>query len=172
MREIKFRAWLPSIHTMLKGVHVTSLQEIGVTEYQLRIALPEHMGIEESESIILNTVTGDSEMHVTFLSGLIWIEDAKILQYTGLKDINGAEIYEGDIFRIEFLNDCIVEYVVRWIEEEHAFCFAEIERLKYEDDTDIWRRMTYEWTDRVTRLKRLKLTVIGNIYENQDLLKS
>ena len=172
MREIKFRAWLPSIHTMLKGVHVTSLQEIGVTEYQLRIALPEHMGIEESESIILNTVTGDSEMHVTFLNGLIWIEDAKILQYTGLKDINGAEIYEGDIFRIEFLNDCIVEYVVRWIEEEHAFCFAEIERLKYEDDTDIWRRMTYEWTDRVTRLKRLKLTVIGNIYKNQDLLKS
>ena len=172
MREIKFNAWLPSIHTMLKEVHVTSLQEIGVTEYQLRIALPEHMGIEESESIILNTVTGDSEMHVTFLSGLIWIEDAKILQYTGLKDINGAEIYEGDIFRIEFLNDCIVEYVVRWIEEEHAFCFAEIERLKYEDDTDIWRRMTYEWTDRVTRLKRLKLTVIGNIYENQDLLKS
>ena len=154
MREIKFNAWLPSIHTMLKEVHVTSLQEIGVTEYQLRIALPEHMGIEESESIILNTVTGDSEMHVTFLSGLIWIEDAKILQYTGLKDINGKEIYEGDIIETSDGN-CFVRY------DEATTSYEVV----FEDEAviSLWEAAVYGTK---------KVEVIGNIYENQDLLKS
>jgi hypothetical protein len=76
-----------------------------------------------------------------------------LMQYTGLRDKNGKEIYEGDI-----LHDCGVlhgaDYQVKWDVSFFAGC-----------DTDIHRKMFL----RGFRFKDCE--VIGNIYENPELIE-
>ena len=70
-------------------------------------------------------------------------------QYTGLTDKNGKEIYEDDILKsISHLG------VVNYIDEEGAFFARDIE-------TGVNFRLAHNST----------LEVIGNIYQNPELLK-
>jgi len=88
-----------------------------------------------------------------FLYGLNskeFIDDLEIEQFTGLKDKNGVEIYEGDI---DGSDDEIM--VVCWIEEEAAF------GLKFPDDNDYYD----------TSINWRGLIKIGNIHENPELLE-
>lgn len=79
----------------------------------------------------------------------------KIMQYTGLKDRNGKEIYEGDILddyedkpmHIEFSN------------KKAAFCFV--------DEFDPYGKEYYTVKD----LHYEDLIIVGNIYENPELLE-
>jgi len=75
---------------------------------------------------------------------------AKIMQYTGLKDKNNKEIYEGDIFHIGSKK---ILYVVEWID-----CGLKGRQIKNKS----WIGLDY-WKD--------DIEVIGNIYENPELLK-
>jgi hypothetical protein len=77
----------------------------------------------------------------------------KVMQYTGLKDINGKEIYEGDILVTE-LNEILI---VKWCEEDAGF------NLYYKE----W---IYYGKLGITN-EKTKLIIIGNIYENSKLLK-
>lgn len=87
-------------------------------------------------------------------------------QYTGLKDCNGKEIYEGDIIRSTQNN--IVE--VKWGYKEHI--------VKHNGVTDSFA--AYGWI--VERIKDgrtdfldnefLQGEVIGNVHSNPELLKS
>lgn len=78
-----------------------------------------------------------------------------IMQYTGLKDKNGKEIYEGDIMQ----NEQMQKTVIIWSNDELGFMMVDIEEYPKEEPTymtnDIW----------VTK------EIIGNIYENPELLK-
>lgn len=84
-------------------------------------------------------------------------EDFILMQYTGLKDKNGKKIYEGDIVR--YYND----------EENGVF------EVKYNSCRfyGLWIQATF--TDISTDLFYLgcskELEVIGNIYENKELLE-
>ena len=80
-------------------------------------------------------------------------KNVEIMQYTGLKDKHGREIYEGDIvIDWEYLS----KYIVRWNKE---WCCFELQCIKKISDTSI------EITDLTT------CKVIGNVYENPELLE-
>jgi YopX protein len=74
------------------------------------------------------------------------------LQYTGLKDRNGTEIYEGDVV----LNGGFYKFVVSWNEKKAGF-------EPFCDWTFIGEYSSIETTN--------EIEVIGNIYENPELLE-
>ena len=82
--------------------------------------------------------------------------EAIMMQYTGLKDKNGVEIYEGDIVRYyQPYAKRTDEHIVKW-DKEWA-CFGLFE------DGNKWCKEN-DW------YKIQELEVIGNIYQNPELL--
>lgn len=81
------------------------------------------------------------------------LPNIELMQYTGLKDANGKEIYEGDIISFGD-NKAVVFY-------EHAKF-----RAKYKMCTN-----GYCIEDLSEVLYFDKVKIIGNIYENKELLR-
>ena len=81
-------------------------------------------------------------------------EDFTLMQYTGLKDKNGIEIYEGDALRD---SESIV--IVKFVDGEFS--------VDYRTMGGKWRN----YGSLFDYLKDYEGEVIGNIYENQELLE-
>lgn len=88
-------------------------------------------------------------------------EKYPLMQYTGLKDKNDVEIYEGDIVRV--IDDigyygmgiaifCLGSFCFEWIDDSEANIEPIVTIKKINNNQE--------------------LEVIGNIYENQELLES
>ena len=127
MREIKFRVWDESKKVMLSQVGSWYFND----EYN-EIAF--HM----------NDVTFSDHKYL------------KLMQYTGLKDRNGKEIYEGDV--IEEYDDGLYHWVVKW--DNECACF-------YLHEQNIGEKFYLD--DLVSVVDKGK--VIGNIHEHPHLLK-
>jgi hypothetical protein len=82
-----------------------------------------------------------------------------LMQYTGLCDKNGVEIYEKDVCLIEGKNYSY-PFLVEWDEQTAGFS------LKWLDVEADW----LDWNEVVVDKLHL-VKVIGNIYENKELLK-
>ena len=80
----------------------------------------------------------------------ILVDEKSLGQFTGLHDKNGKEIYEGDILEDSLGRRKVVEY--------------------YQDG--FWLNASLEGAEWSLRLTHKSSKIIGNIYENPELLKS
>lgn len=83
-----------------------------------------------------------------------------IMQFTGLKDKNGKEIYEGDVVKLSCFGDRNIIAIVEWFNEGHKY------RVNIIDD-DL--RKSHDWNAGMHDCFRC-MEIIGNIYENPELL--
>ena len=86
------------------------------------------------------------------LCGYPEYKDWDVMQYTGIKDKNGVEIYEGDVLS-GFNGELTVE--MKWSNEDGGYYVSEINRVS-------GGMATMEY------LQNFK--VIGNIHENPELI--
>lgn len=82
-------------------------------------------------------------------------EDVILMQSTGLRDKNGKEIFEGDILDYKGR-----KALVRWHGSHASFIYRFVDELQ--------KRNT-EW--KPLYLAYMKCEIIGNIYENPELLE-
>lgn len=108
----------------------------------------------EINSQITGDITLDLKPHVFNVRTLGELE---LMQYTGLKDKNGKEIYEGDI--IELNPDITVCRLAKIIFKDGAYQY---EYLTKPQAPDAYR---FEYH------KMKEHEILGNIYENPELLK-
>ena len=151
-REIKFRAWYEKTSQM--GYDFVSLgrqyfnTETEKTEFKLYIDVM----LEDN---------GSKNKNITSVEGVPDGKGLVLMQFTGLFDKNGVEIYEGDV----------VEHGSR---DELDFGVGTVERNKEWACFEL--KCSYDWGDTHTSNEVIAASrewrVIGNIYENPELLEA
>lgn len=131
MREIKFRVW-----------HKKYKEHFNIMELQFT-----------NNGKISNIMLWNDE-HTGANFRVKNIDDIIVEQYTGLKDIDGKEIYEGDIVKGYLIEDDKVETIIGTINRISGYI------------VDIKDTNMFMWV-----VDMEKLEIIGNIHENGDLLK-
>ncbi|PGA33305.1 hypothetical protein COL81_26900 [Bacillus toyonensis] len=138
MREIKFRAW----DKVNKEMYRVGYIDFPSKKVQLAII---------QDGICYKAFEAD-------------LKDVELLQYTGLKDKNGKEIYEGDI--LESISGTVgnseakvmsIYEVV--LDDRNSYSFGTRRKGRTHISSPIYRSATKYYK------------VIGNIYENPELLQ-
>jgi uncharacterized phage protein (TIGR01671 family) len=100
----------------------------------------------------VDSIKFDPNGRLRFVNDLIPANEIRLMQYTGLKDKNGVDIYEGDIIRSEGHKDGVEYKAIQVIEWRQGSVYGGF-------DAGYWLP-PYNFSE-----------VIGNIYENPDLIK-
>lgn len=112
-----------------------------------------------------------------------YVDTDTICPSTGLHDMDGVEIYEGDVIEINYKHEALGEgYGI--IPDQDCFCKGEV---FYNDDELAWcirireaeepvKRSidecgTNEWQLATFSLERDDIEVLGNIFDNKDLIE-
>ena len=130
MRDIRFRAW-DKIKKQMSDVRVLDW-------LNKMVDLP-HPDIEREWDINSNE------------------NEVVLMQYTGLKDNNEKEIYEGDIVKAVSFARWVG--FIKYLPEKSAFVLWDIEKQPYRDDYVFLSQFEDGFE------------VLGNIYENPELMK-
>lgn len=137
MREIKFRAW--------NGMEIK--YDVVVGRFGAFYVNPGSRGdgLDDNDRACLTPFN------------TIYSSQVPIMQFTGRKDENGKEIYEGDICVFDKDGPLASPMVVEWIGSAWVL-------------VDPRTRHNVSGID-VSLLREFHIGVIGNIYENPELLK-
>jgi hypothetical protein len=127
-REIKFRIW--------NGAEM--VRDVTVGKFGVFYVNPSNDGLDLKDSASITPFT--TKYH----------SDTPVMQYTGLVDVNGEEIFEGDVLKHN--NGYLIE--VQW--GHHLWAFIPINR-----------KPLYRYQDACFPSQ---FKVIGNIYEHPELL--
>lgn len=149
-REVKFRIWDKTSNRML---YQDDFERVELDTKNKMVSLV------RSETI-------ESSYVLDYEDGI----EAEIMQYTGFKDVKGKEIYEGDILHVTKVSVCgvdkynVAEYNtdVRW--EDGAFV------IKGDADVECYDTWLAAYNNPDS--PQIEIEVIGNIYENPELLRS
>jgi hypothetical protein len=161
-REIKFRAWIPALNIMVYDVDVYADGRIGF-DYEKIMKEVLEKGFyfdKDSGNVLASDYFEDGETatalcHFLYDDDYIWFEkpDYILMQYTGLH-----VIYEGDIPETKdialWCNDC-KSFQWFWIYEGKRVCHNCEGDFQFDEIDDFYE----------------ELKIIGNIYENEELIK-
>ena len=140
MREIKFRVYLDKMYYQNEyNEYNTNL--VGIDFFNKTVTFVAYTDGEEIDNL---------EKYSFDENDFLYEKDLKIMQYTGSKDKNNKEIYEGDIF---YIGSKKILYIVEWI--DFGVKGRQIRNKS-------WIGLDY-WKD--------DIEVIGNIYENPELME-
>jgi uncharacterized phage protein (TIGR01671 family) len=135
MRIIKFRAWIPQLRKM---DNVTSLDWIAYDETE-----------------------GKVDVDICTDSARVCDDDMVLMQYTGLKDKNGKEIYEGDI--VSLINH----------DRGSTRCGESTKHtVSFQNGSFVidWKTITGIAFENIGYHEQNSHEVIGNVFENKELL--
>jgi uncharacterized phage protein (TIGR01671 family) len=151
MREIEFRAWYKGRLPYYEG---EKLEQCDLPQmiYNVQKTYDGLRRVCETED--KNDVLG----HIASFGDILNNENFVVMQYTGLKDKNGKKIFEGDIVKItQWYYDCkdVDTDVSKVIFYENHSCFG------YTSRNGNFNMLIGQG---------LEVEIIGNIYENPELL--
>ena len=114
---------------------------------------------KDDELYIQRPYTFRGNTHFIELSA-IKCEASSVCQFTGLRDKNGKEIYEGDVIRSFDSNHNEILHYIKWKETEARF----VATLKVSNELamPISSAISQEWIDEFDK------EVIGDIYNNTN----
>ena len=144
MREIKFRVWDKENKIMVDNIDKA---------YELTDNIFDG-AYEEKEIYPFYDILFPFYVDMLTEKGSAYEDNFKLMQFTGLHDKNGKEIYEGDI--VQILGGEYEQGFYEWDEK------IQIKDLIYDGFNLI---MT------ISQIGNQAIEVIGNIYENSELLK-
>lgn len=119
---------------------------------------------DKVEQMWCNYKIYDGTVYLMDINTGVWYEryeDFDLMQYTGLKDINNVEIYEGDIVKLYKEKGNFKDIgVVKFDKNKASFV------LETQDD---YGYLSYDIS--YYNYHKVYYKVIGNIYENKELLE-
>jgi hypothetical protein len=146
-REIKFRAWDGSQMQYLKDEQFWLIGRSGYFEMQ------------DHRAEYFDTIESDNGHKDLAILDNVSTRNAVLLQYTGLKDKNGVEIYEGDLIDILWSGGERTLNKVYWCDKWLIWCY-----------THLRTEPTGNPLGELLDCPPTGIEVIGNIYQNPELV--
>ena len=158
-REIKFRAWHKKYKVMIDWRMLSNL--LGGKSFAVTEGL--NQMINRTAGLPIDDKKFSSEQFSPPLN-IFELKGVELMQYTGLKDKNGKEIYEGDVVKIKEDWD---EY--DWKAGEIGF--IEYKKFYFGISLKSQNKPGTRYTVLLDLNNDRDVEIIGNIYENPELIK-